>query len=339
MKRNLILAVLTFCSIIACGGRKAQTTDNSSAPANPKEKSGMLNKSYWYDGNCLFFAERKGDNIVFTGEVPQGDTYSFTLKPTDKKHFTLVSDGGTTFLRDTWGLTDAKGAKFELKIVTGVQGASGEEVADTVLIVRDKGGKLVNVLGKSHANLRKVYEEQVLMQMEGWFSFSGEGACAAISGSAILICGEDELKPFRLGTDDDIALNLLRTEDGKAFFYYIETHGVNLYEAYFSKENNRWEQGNISMELMRQVTDLDDGCWSFTATRPLNRALLSDYDRQARQLMKNEILARHGCRFDDPEMNHRFESYGWSQIYDRSEIHLTEIEQLNMEMLESMERN
>jgi len=70
----------------------------------------------------------------------------------------------------------------------------------------------------------------------------------------------------------------------------------------------------------------------------LNTTYLSKFDKTRLRLMRNEILARHGWRFQSQDLRDRFESQSWYKpVADNSTIRLSVIEQTNIQLLKSEE--
>lgn len=88
-----------------------------------------------------------------------------------------------------------------------------------------------------------------------------------------------------------------------------------------------------------QQADLIKANWSNVICNTLlNTPYLMDIPREQLRLMRNEILARHGYTFKSKDLNDYFRAKSWYKPgTDNSKVHLSVIEQTNIELIKSEE--
>ncbi len=75
------------------------------------------------------------------------------------------------------------------------------------------------------------------------------------------------------------------------------------------------------------------GQWAFASVRPVGRGLLARFPSETLRLMRNEIFARHGHRFNaTPDIQRFFDSKTWYHPLDKPTA-LTPIETLNVQVI------
>ncbi len=79
--------------------------------------------------------------------------------------------------------------------------------------------------------------------------------------------------------------------------------------------------------------------WQFTSDRPVcYYAANSLPDHSVLRLMRNEIYARHGYTFSDPQLKDYFQSCSWYKpIGDNTKVRLSDMELLNVAILKALE--
>ena len=106
-----------------------------------------------------------------------------------------------------------------------------------------------------------------------------------------------------------------------------------------------WSRGfwiediEVGVRSERRLEEMFPGDFPQTSSRPLEASELRELDKRALQLMRSEILARHGGRFDaGSEMDRHFESREWYvPRYDDVSDRLTGLEQSNIRLISQVE--
>lgn len=76
------------------------------------------------------------------------------------------------------------------------------------------------------------------------------------------------------------------------------------------------------------------GHWAFASVRPVTRAMLQMFPREALPLIRAEIYARHGHRFTNAERRAYFNQQPWYKAVN-TPTPLTDVEKLNVQLIEA----
>ena len=92
-----------------------------------------------------------------------------------------------------------------------------------------------------------------------------------------------------------------------------------------------WEPLKIDVSARQAAEILGKPSWPETSKRVLDPSWIKDKSGWERMLMRNEIFARHGHVFKDPELRAYFAQRSW--YHPGKETALTAIEKRNVQML------
>lgn len=142
--------------------------------------------------------------------------------------------------------------------------------------------------------------------------------------------------------------NELETNPNDIFNYQfsdLERSNVKLiYQYEKNRINNLLQFVATPFKTPNQITDLSQpaGDYPETSIRQLTCADIADKSQQELRLMRNEIFARYGYRFNDSELQNYFERQSWykpitidaTNLYDHQ---FTPIEQYNIKFIQQYE--
>ena len=143
----------------------------------------------------------------------------------------------------------------------------------------------------------------------------------------------------------DHPIQTIVLSDGRILCYELTAEGLNLYDGVLNVDDDGYEWVSWSetpYRLVKKHLDKDvPGHWPEASTRLLTRGYLEAYPTDVLRLMRNEIFARHGCHFSDPELTEFFNNsglwYGNALLKEKTAV-LTEMEQLNVELIKTVEK-
>ena len=305
MKKIVIIA-LTF--ILAAGNSFAQIKKGST----------------WMNGTAFFIAEDVGQEILFRGGTCHEGGWDFILKTTQ-------TDGVYTLA-----------SAYE-----GFDFATIGKVGDTVKYVRDNYNAWT-FLEVIHNGL--ISDILFRTEDESLFDFIITNEMATMNGEYVDEKGKKYMfdysecilgsfvpqkTRFNFGTEYDSPANVLLVGD-KIFMYEITLKGMKLYMATYDKESDLYEKGQLAANLT--FVDKGEGRFPWTSKLLINGAMVRPYSKEALRIMRNEILARKGYRFNSADLKAHFGSKSWySPVEDNSKINLSLGEQIAIEIIKSEE--
>lgn len=115
--------------------------------------------------------------------------------------------------------------------------------------------------------------------------------------------------------------------------------GIDCHETQAAKYVDKWPDFGKDFHLRRIRNAYEDvaGIWAIASMRPLARGMLERYDKATLRLMRNEVYARHGDTFGDPELQSHFEQQEWYKPAPKGQVNLTDLERLNVALIRSVE--
>lgn len=117
--------------------------------------------------------------------------------------------------------------------------------------------------------------------------------------------------------------------------FSINSNGLHVYKTEHHPEAPGPSTGALIAELS---ADRSQPRWAFLSHKPLLLPALYAADKELLRLMRNEIFARHGYRFANPQLRAYFEACHWYHpVADNSQVKLSDLEQLNVELLKNYE--
>lgn len=176
------------------------------------------------------------------------------------------------------------------------------------------------------------------------------------------------VKEVRMGTyvwmttSDDSELTLEKTDD--SHFKLIPSRQAEdpIFGADFGAQVNYGEAGGTKyltlhndmgemVWILHQTSLSADQCdarqaqdseqeltYDLISSRLLNMCYLMQFSKQELRLKRNEVFARHGYRFNSPDLQRRFSSYDWYRPGDdNSSVSLSHVEQVNVALMKRAE--
>lgn len=157
------------------------------------------------------------------------------------------------------------------------------------------------------------------------FRFNADGTCTFNGKSAT----------YRIGKENYVVPQpYLILSDGSIYAYELTVDGINLYNAELNSDVRFFEKGSLYMSL---TIDKSKPRWEYLSDMVINLAYANASSKVLR-IMRNEVFARKGYVFSDPELNKYFRSCPWYKPgKDNNEVKLNNIETLNIAFLKYQE--
>ncbi len=179
---------------------------------------------------------------------------------------------------------------------------------------------------------------------EGFYVIAFSAKTAQAAEARKQACLKSGLQPFVVKTDDwtnfepgfyIVALGIYATEaEANVAASLVKEKGISVY----TKPSGPPRQSEAANP---DTPDLDDvpGDFPEASLRDLTDDDLDDLTAEELRLMRNEIMARHGHRFSDPELAAHFGAQPWYRPTDgNAEDRLTAVERRNIERIRKAEK-
>lgn len=294
--------------------------------------------SSWTDGTVLYqaitpFTSSDGyheNAIKFDGWSPNEGGFEFVLQP------------------------QAKAGEYRLSAVESdyvpLCGEVGNRVQQVrlngqdVLIVRDDQGRATDFLIRVHPDVSiiNIYERDLITLLSGTYKPSqrtqGNGSPDTrwvITDTSVTSGFDGKTYPLRLEQVWDQPQPIARL--GEQLYQFVPTvRGLNVYPC-------RWDEGSEEYTATGEPTCLE---WAdpsrsrfhFLSEQVCSIILLGKFNKQELRLLRNDIMARHGYTFQSADLREHFTQQPWYKpAANNAGIRLSPIEQLNVELIQSLE--
>ena len=285
----------------------------------------------WYNGWLCYTAEEEPNGVIMMNAMAEGEEHEFVLVPVAGKTDTYrVTDGHNDYVNeysDIATVCHQKGSgldvfcfydgKNQLKAVM-----SNERDWDAEQVSRKRW------LGQFYANYTSVENNLKVVWDAYNITVDGHQANYKVETFNGLVTGFVTITPVEGGT------NFLEGT------WEVEPtlQGMVLHGAVFNPEENWWVRNGVHIAL--EKTPSEYGRFSFASTMLLNTQTLRRYDKKTLRIMRNEIMARHGYRFQSKDLQEYFGKQSWYKpVASNNQVKLSFVEQLNVELIKYTENS
>lgn len=303
MKR---LSILFICCLCAFCGAQAQSLKGS-----------------WYNGWLCYDASVM-DNVnrdILMSAMAEGEEHEFVLIPlADKPGNYLVSEGPNDYAMDQEGTW-----------VKHVQQNGWD-----VLCFYDDDNNQVGVMEKTtQQDAERLNVAGFINQIMGDYTLEKSGTKVKIQWEQMDINGVTV--PYKVVTFNGQITTCIELEKnntrlaGGTYEVRPTLKGLNICPVAFP-DGGGWFK-RLGDEKGQNLTESNPGLgrFNFASTILLKKDALRNYDSKMLRYMRNEILARHGYRFQSKDLNDYFSNQPWyHSVEDNEEVHPTFIEELNI---------
>lgn len=159
------------------------------------------------------------------------------------------------------------------------------------------------------------------------YSFTNEGFCTM----------EGKNLNYTIGYEEAMPVQIIELTDGRVFWFEPTPAGIDLYNT----RENKYIEGSYEKATLYKslIASKDAPRWEYLSDMVADQNMIC-INPQVLKLMRNEIFARKGYVFSNPELNKYFRSCAWYKpLDDNSKVKLTPIEQLNVALIKYQEQN
>lgn len=318
----LAILILLTAGLMSTGTADAQRT---------AVRKNDLTTHRWTNGFSSYKARRiPGGNILFEGGNLHegGETFLLTPQGGDFYRLALAPD------RESIPIGGEPGNVVRLR-------SFGQNV---YLIVYSAKGTPLDVLASS-ADLRRTIEDDLNnYYLAGQYRTEDGHVIDFKPGrrTATGLPGTNGEVTYTFGEEFQTPTTVICLPDGNAYRVLKTDDGLYIYKSNLNDGN--WEDAEEA--LVSQARRIkyyspdgsSDGFYPVTAHQPLTRGILGQLTVAELRLMRNEIYARRGLRFNSPDLRERFEGQAWYKPdTDDISTRLTELDAINIELIRQAE--
>lgn len=183
------------------------------------------------------------------------------------------------------------------------------------------------------AVLEDIVKGELMSIVEGEYK-DAKGRKAHITEGSLQLPGEKG-GDMRLAVEGLTPINVM-VSNGRCWRFTATYDGLTLHPVRHDKAKNAYVpvEGGATLHLVRLNGSM--GRWPFSASMPLQHTMLKYLDKKALRYMRNEIYARCGQLFTDPELKAYFGRQPWYTA-PPERTHYTKLEMFNVEVIKAEE--
>lgn len=349
MIKKTVFLTLMLVGMMACNGNAKKVTDSDEVAAKP---SSQQTEAYvddyfkvgavWHNGFEWYQIRKDGNVIAFIGGTLHEGGACFGLRPNGNNRFDLVPvkwslDDGADYEPSLSGMNlygmNANDLSAELKFFEGAP----------VLVIRHKTKGVQSVLLPAEGNgmeaLDRILKADMARALAGnWRSLDGERYVFGLDQNYTFPNAKGN---YKFEYEYDTPSFIITLQDGSHWGVQAADGTMTLSQVRGDQEGETWEtvQGGKKIELALMIDDQLKWRFTFASTEPLTMGMLANYGKEDLRIMRNEIWARHGYRFNSPDLQQRFSRVqGYTPVSDNSKVQLSKLEQLNVEIIKAAEQ-
>lgn len=288
------------------------------------------NRYHWYDGTITYTATHLDHSNVKMYGMDEGEEHEFVLRYTKEVNpehqLYAVIDDNLGFYKT--GLTAHRQKAEGLDVICIYDSndllktvMSGETEWEAEIL--NKNRWLNQIIGTYIANEKSEYEKRIVWTMEK----------LAINGIVY---------PYNIISFNGRATGYIRVEEVPGALNELQgiwkleptLEGLHIYSVNTETGNSPWEWEADGKEYDLTRTDLQSGRFDYASRILLNDKQFRRFDKKTLRIMRNEILARHGYRFQSKDLQEYFGKQSWYKpVSNNSKVKLSFVEQLNVELI------
>lgn len=290
----------------------------------------IVNGSKWHNGKTWFLATTNGNEAVF---VEEGDE--------TKGQFIIETDtvNNTQVLRHVFGKDfPIVGKEFDTVILKRQEEDNERNLQEgKVMAIRSEEGILQTTLSEFANDFKQIRESLAIERIAGEYETDG-GKMAYIDRRGKLKMPQDSTeKGFCIWTEEPSNDIWIETEDGWCLRCEREEEKLRIW-------GNEETATCNGIRLMADLRMTDNGyckcmpgLYPVASTRHLTFGELGMYSQKELRTMRDEIMARHGHMFANPETSQEYEQKDWYvKLAKQGPTPMSEMEKQNKEMIETV---
>lgn len=348
MMKKTVFLTLMLVGMMACNGNaKKVTSSDEAATTTSSQQTEVSVDDYfkdgavWHNGFEWYQIRKDGNVVAFIGGTLHEGGSCFGLRPNGNNRFALVPV--------QWSLDDGAGYEPSLSGMN-LYGMKANDLSAELknydgavaLVIRHKTKGAQAVLLPANGNGiealdRAIKADMALAYSGNWRSQTGEQYVLTTDQSYSF---PDTNGSYTFEYEFETPSNIITLQDGSHWGVQVADGRMTLTQVRGDRDGETWGEvpGGKMIALTLMPDELLKWRFPFASTQPLTLGLLSNFSKEDLRIMRNEIMARHGYRFNSPDLQQRFSRIkGYSPVSDNSKVQLTALEQLNVEIIKVAE--
>ena len=312
--KKTVLAILMLCAAVVA---QAQVSESGN----------------WYDGDLCYSAKNMAGGKVLMNATAEGEELEFMLVPVaGKKDTYTVADGPNDYLNLFENIATVRHQKRE-----GLD----------VLCFYDSKNLLQTVMSnETEWDAQKLNIARFKEQLNGEFEQKGSHSELIIEWDKIIdnsVPANYEVETFNglvMGYITVVPDDAKRGHRLQGTWEIVSTlDGFILCGLTFNDDSGWWEHDGVNYcEFYKSNPDVPR--FAYTSTTLLNDKQFRKMKKSTLRIMRNEIMARHGYRFQSKDLQEYFSSMPWYKpAASNDEVKLNFIERLNVELIKAVEND
>ena len=312
--KKTVLAILMLCAAVVA---QAQVSESGN----------------WYDGDLCYSAKNMAGGKVLMNATAEGEELEFMLVPVaGKKDTYTVADGPNDYLNLFENIATVRHQKRE-----GLD----------VLCFYDSKNLLQTVMSnETEWDAQKLNIARFKEQLIGEFEQKGSPSELIIEWDKIIdnsVPANYEVETFNglvMGYITVVPDDAKRGHRLQGTWEIVSTlDGFILCGLTFNDDSGWWEHDGVNyIEYYKSNPDVPR--FAYTSTTLLNDKQFRKMKKSTLRIMRNEIMARHGYRFQSKDLQEYFSSMPWYKpAASNDEVKLNFIERLNVELIKAVEND
>ncbi len=312
--KKTVLAILMLCAAVVA---QAQVSESGN----------------WYDGDLCYSAKNMAGGKVLMNATAEGEELEFMLVPVaGKKDTYTVADGPNDYLNLFSDIATVRHQKRE-----GLD----------VLCFYDSKNLLQTVMSnETEWDAQKLNIARFKEQLIGEFEQKGSPSELIIEWDKIIdnsVPANYEVETFNglvMGYITVVPDDAKRNHRLQGTWEIVSTlDGFILCGLTFNEDSGWWERDGINyIEYFKSNPDVPR--FAYTSTTLLNDRRFRWMSGSTLRIMRNEIMARRGYRFQSKDLQEYFSNMPWYKpAASNDEVKLSFVEQLNVELIKAVEND
>ena len=286
----------------------------------------------WTDGFAFFYFSRaQGDRVYFEGGTLHEGGYGFSLAPAVGDNKWTLMPLNPEFEYSSLGGNSEIGSIVTRTVIDGQE----------VLLVRNSSGIVTDVLRRMSGrdSLRDIVITDQRWNLTGRYTDTRGQQYMFYPDGTVTPPGRKNVS-YTFEEIYDMPSNFITLSTGEHWMVESADGGINLYTAK-PLEYDDWDKGQLIARLTKQPIEDETpyGCWPETSSFLLSSNYVAFYNKTTLRLMRNEIYARHGVKFNSADLKARFTpANGWpTPTIDAAQAKLSTMELINVDLIRNME--
>ncbi|MBQ3635848.1 MAG: YARHG domain-containing protein [Bacteroidales bacterium] len=291
----------------------------SCAMATGMSAQEIVSGTNWYDGMSIFVASKGNGQQTVLESRSEGESTTIVLLP-------VTGESGRYYA--TWvDAEDDTETTFEMRSLAGKR-----------ILVEHDGENVRRVYSETTKSLEAESRDDWEAMIVGRYESDAKNAKNVTIDNGKIALGKDKCSYKTLmfnGLPSGVVEIAGKSEWAGTWMVEVTTEGVRLASCRQDENVGFEKDGKRVLDL--RWADRSKSRWAFASARVLNSGIYR-LSPEVLRLMRNAIMAAHGYSFESTDLKDYFASCGWYRPAESNNIQLTDVERLNVLLIQQMEK-